>query len=380
MLTILRGFEADGPGRLVLDLLRQWQAEDIRVSVVSLREDGPLRLAMEGEVSRLGGQTAAVPMQFHRAARAGARVAKLAQEWDANVLHAHLLRADVTGRAAAEGSGLPLLVTEHGVHAWGERGPLLRPLVRRWYLQSLTRHVTVCAISHKVRRDLLREGVPARRIIEVGNGVDLSTIAVPTTEQRLAARSELGLPRDAFPLVLVLGSLIERKAPMVALEAVARLRRALPAAVLAFAGEGPLARRLRARASALDLSGAVRLMGQVPVAATALAAADILLHPSRDEPFGLAIAEALASGMPVVARVGAGPEELLPPMPFGWLVEGDSAAAWANATLAGAEAIQSRGDEIRAGCRRHAEENFSIASTAEEYLVAYGRALGAAGS
>ncbi|MEO8376969.1 MAG: hypothetical protein ABI579_04795, partial [Candidatus Sumerlaeota bacterium] len=58
LLKIIRGFAIEGPTNLVLRLLRAWSADDLRVSLVSLSDEGPLRPEIEREITRLGGTVA----------------------------------------------------------------------------------------------------------------------------------------------------------------------------------------------------------------------------------------------------------------------------------------------------------------------------------
>jgi glycosyltransferase involved in cell wall biosynthesis/GT2 family glycosyltransferase len=119
------------------------------------------------------------------------------------------------------------------------------------------------------------------------------------------------------PEVLVLGALVEWKRIDVALEALAVARQARPELRLRVVG-GPLGRsgdavmsRLRARASRPDLVGAVEFAGQVSDVDSALVRASCLIHCAEREPFGLAVAEALACGRPAVVPDAGGPAEIV---------------------------------------------------------------------
>ena len=113
----------------------------------------------------------------------------------------------------------------------------------------------------------------------------------------------------------MLGALVGWKRPDLALEAVALARRrarAAPGARGRAAGCGDRAgARLRARAGAPDLAGAVTLRGFDPDPRAALVRATCLLHCAPREPFGMAVLEALAAARPAVVPDAAGPAEIV---------------------------------------------------------------------
>lgn len=137
---------------------------------------------------------------------------------------------------------------------------------------------------------------------------------------RGALRHDLGIPGDAL-VVLCLGRLHAVKRPDLALEAFSRVAGPFPAAHLLFAGpdEAGLGPSLRAAAAQAGCAGRVHLAGLLDDAGVlqALADADLLLMASESENFGMAAAEAMAAGLPLliservglaryVARAGAG--------------------------------------------------------------------------
>ena len=130
--------------------------------------------------------------------------------------------------------------------------------------------------------------------------------------QRFATAAEPAIP----PEVLVLGALEEWKRPDLALEICARARRRLPNLRLRLVGapvtaDSGLAARLRRRAEAPDLAGAVEFAGPSADPRGDLERAACLLHCAPREPFGLVILEALAAGRPVVVPDAAGPGEIV---------------------------------------------------------------------
>ena len=116
-----------------------------------------------------------------------------------------------------------------------------------------------------------------------------------------------GVPTDV-PLALAVGRLIEQKDHETLLRAFALVHAQLPEARLAILGSGPLEQRTRSLVQELGLSGVVVLPGRTEIRDW-LQRADVFVHTSRWEGFGIVLLEAMLAGLPVVAtRVSAVPE------------------------------------------------------------------------
>lgn len=222
---------------------------------------------------------------------------------------------------ALRAAGVPFVVHGRGsdvLQVAGEAG-LAEPLAR-----CLRTAGHWCAVS----RDLVRRmdelgGRPGHGVL-VPNGVDGELFA---PRERAAARAALGLDPRA-ELVLVVGHLIERKDPLLALEAFGRLARRRPAARLVLIGRGPLRARLEERLAGAAPAGTVRLVGEVAPEELArwYAAANALLLCSRREGRPNVVLEALACGLPVLATPAGGTGELLDGLPGALCAERDPEA------------------------------------------------------
>ncbi|MGO8894217.1 MAG: glycosyltransferase [Streptosporangiaceae bacterium] len=110
-----------------------------------------------------------------------------------------------------------------------------------------------------------------------------------------------------IPVVLWVGTLLPRKAPTLAVQAFAELRRAMPAR-LVIAGDGPLRTRVRATIERLGLTDDVQMLGKLPREdiRSLYDSASVLLFTSLRESFGAPFIEALGRGLPAVALDLAG--------------------------------------------------------------------------
>ncbi len=353
------------------DLLSAFDPNRIHVPVIAGMKDGPLRSRFEKEVYRLGGDVYTAEMPLHDSRAAGRRVARIAKKCGATHLHGHLLRADMAGREAAISTGLPYAVTEHGLHGWSEKGQFFRPFVRHWYLTRRPKDFQVVAISRRVKRELRETGVRRGLIKCIPNGIPLDQYSLTTNEQREGVRFDLTIPPDAFPVLLMLGGLVDRKRPEMALRVIAGLRKVYPRAYLIVAGDGPLRDSLNGLAGTLNLASAVTFLGYIQDPTKAIQAADILIHPAASEPFGLALAESLTCGLPVVTRAGAVSSELLPAAPCSAQVDGDDVATWIGATSFQASRIDEDRKAVAEKCRAYGLGNFGLEKMAAGYMGLY---------
>jgi len=191
-----------------------------------------------------------------------------------------------------------------------------------------------------------KQGYPAGRVHLLPNFVPDLAGAVP---------ARLVVPAGA-PLVLSMGRLHRAKGHDVLLAAVARL----PGVHAAIAGEGPERAALETLARRAGIADRVHFLGWRHDTAELLAACDVLVCPSRQEPLGNQILEAFSAGRPVVAAMAEGPAELLAGGRRGILVpveSGIALAAGIDAMLKNRAMAHDSACEGRAYVRAHFSED-----------------------
>lgn len=187
---------------------------------------------------------------------------------------------------------------------------------------SLRRTDAVVALWPAAAEDFARRfHVPPDRIRVIPNGVAAARFAPPSETDRAASRLALGVATGQ-PVVLYLGALSPEKDATAALEAVAKL----PEGQLLVVGDGLERASLEDLASRLA-PGRVRFTGAVADATIALAAADVVVLPSRTEGIPAVAIEAGLCGLPVVATDVGGVSEVVRHGETGFLCRpGDIAA------------------------------------------------------
>jgi glycosyltransferase involved in cell wall biosynthesis len=135
------------------------------------------------------------------------------------------------------------------------------------------------------------------------------------------------------PVVGFVGRLVPRKGPLDLVRAAPAIRAARPDVRVVVVGDDPYEDEDPAYAARVRAAAGVAHVGRVDEAASILQHLDVLVLPSREEPFGTVVAEAMAAGTPVVATNVDGLPELVTDGITGALVEPGDTAALAVAVL-----------------------------------------------
>jgi glycosyltransferase involved in cell wall biosynthesis len=290
--------------------------------------------------------------------RMAAAVIRAARAEAPDLLHTHLIHADVYGSIASRTLDIPFVSTRHNDDPY-LTGPFR--FVDRAFARRARR---IVAISNAVRRFLVEEaGLSADRVETIHYGLDR-----PPDARSEVTPAEAGVPEGA-PLLLAVGRLTEQKDHATALRAFTETHSRRPDAVLAILGSGPLEAETRRYAAELGLEGAVLFPGRVEIGAW-LERAGIFVHSSRWEGFGMVLLEAMLAGLPVAAtRVSAVPE-VVSESETGLLVD---AGDWQGLSRALDELLSdpARARALGEAGRRRARERFSVARMAERTLALY---------
>ena len=223
-----------------------------------------------------------------------------------DVVHTHLIHADVLAIPAARFAGVPVIITgRHNDDAFRRR--LLIRTVNHRLWRSASAGI---AISEAIRNFAAEvERAPASKIHVVPYGIDYASLSPQkTTSARADLRRMLGVPDDAL-LIGTAARLIKQKGLSYALRALGQLKTDYPHLYYVIAGDGPLHDALEKEARRLGLQRRVIFLGWRDDVLDIMAGLDVFLLPSLWEGLGLVLLEAMSRRLPIIASdVSAIPE------------------------------------------------------------------------
>jgi glycosyltransferase involved in cell wall biosynthesis len=282
---------------------------------------------------------------------------------DAAVVVAHGSRALPACALATTGRGQPLVYRNIGDPRYWAGGS-----ARRLRVSLFLRRTQAVVVLDAASADAImeRHGVPASRICVIPTGVRPELFPLVDAPRRDAARQRLGYDHDAR-IVAYIGALSWEKDVGAAVLAVA----SLPGVRLAVVGDGPQRGAVTAAARGLA-PGRVDFLGPVVDPALTLAAADVLVLPSRTEGIPAVLIEAGLSGLPVVATDVGGVREVVVHEETGLLVAPGDATALAGAL----QRAMANGHGMGAAARERCLARFDMATIAARWDDLLGRLLG----
>lgn len=184
-------------------------------------------------------------------------------------------------------------------HPWAESAYSARA---RFYekldLSWLRFFDNVVAVSQNVREKILKNNVLAEKVSLIANGLDISRFN--TVIDREGARESLAIPRDSLVIGAV-GRLSIEKGHRFLIEAAKPLVKDYPELQVIFVGDGPLKSELVQLSRRLGIEANVRFLGKVHNIPLILSLMDLFVLPSLSEGLPMALLEAMAAKVPVIA-------------------------------------------------------------------------------
>jgi glycosyltransferase involved in cell wall biosynthesis len=390
-----------GGAQEVVRTLVKYLASDRCSPIVCTFQDGPLRQ----EIEQLGIPIEILPQRKHSVAalplflldmvRIWKALAALVRKYDIDVIQTHLLTSlDYLVLVLRYTTPVRAVYwTFHSFQFELDRDQLTRlrwlfgpkraahRLLYRWAASLVDGYI---AISEQVGQALVDViGPIGHKVKVIPNGVDVdrykSRPADPRpagpqrNDPRHAVRAELGLD-DGARLIAMVGTLKQVKGHRFMIEAMATLAPQYPDLHLLLAGDGELRAQLEAQVADAALGERVHFLGSRSDVVDLLAASDLFVLPSLWEGLSMALLEAMATGLPIVASQVSGTVQAIVPGQHGLLIPpGDT-----QAIVDGIRQVLSDPDRARAmgaAAQERVVAEFSASKQADDHLDLYYRSL-----
>jgi glycosyltransferase involved in cell wall biosynthesis len=382
VLHLLPDLEIGGGQTIVLNHLQHADDERFDPLVAVLDGGGPLTADVAAATGAMPVDLAYRPGHELQLVR---RLVALLRSERIDLLHVHSDVDRKLGQVAALVTGIPVVGHLHA--EWIHLGAMT-PASGSWLRRRRAR-IAGAARDAVERRTVVRYVAESARVRArfgplVRQPISVLRQAIPIDRfdgvggHRREVRAGLGLD-EWTPVVICVSRLAEGKGQTAVLDAFSLLREHLPGAVLLLVGDGPEREALEARARRLGVESAARFLGSRRDVPELLGASDVFAFASDNEGFGLAVLEAMAASVPVVAYRLPALEEFVVAGETGALVEHGDVAELAR----GLEDVLRDGERALAmgvAGRRVVEERFDPASVARSFEEVYDAALATGGA
>jgi len=302
---------------------------------------------------------------------------RLCRRYKFDIVHAHTSKGGFLGRIAAGLAGTPVVIyTVHGF-TFNELSPRLTKAFYT-FLERLAAPFgdLIIAVAEEHRqRAINRRMIKPDKIITIRNGIDVSRFS--DTGDRNAKRDELPCPSDSL-LVGCVGRLVPSKGPEYLVRAIPLVVQRYPKTHFLFVGDGSQKSKLVSLSNDLGVDGHCDFLGFRRDVPELLASFDIFVLPSPREGLSIALLEAMASGLPVVATNVSGNREPIDSDVDGILVNPLDSTALAegiNALIRDRTRARAMGERARQKVEEFFSEEAMIERTLEVYASMCGGGL-----
>jgi glycosyltransferase involved in cell wall biosynthesis len=273
-----------------------------------------------------------------------------------DIIHANWTLSGVSAWITQWLHHCPYFVTVHGSDIFQATHMFLPRILTR---RALGKSRGVIAVSQALADEVIKMGVNPEKVHVISNGVDLGKFS-------------FGVPEMREPIILYVGSLIERKCVHVLITAFSLVINDLPDYRLVIVGEGILSNSLKQTVWELGLDRKVDFTGfqtQEQVHDW-MRRAKLFVLPSNEEGQGVVLLEALASGTPCIGSLVGGIPDVITPG-VGLLVPPDNPGELCRAIL---EIINSDDwENMSCKARQRAEDEYNWDHIAQKILRQYER-------
>lgn len=354
-----------GADSQLLSAARELRGRGHELRIVSLTPLGPMGL----QARSAGLPTESLEMRRGVPDPRGLwRLARLVRTWRPDVVHSHMIHANLMARVLRLVAPVPALVST--IHNTYEGGPLRMAAYR--LTNGLADAMTI--VSEAAFDRFVTEGIVPRELLRViPNGVDTERFVGVAPGERATLRESLGLGAEF--VWLAVGRFEAAKDYPNLLRAFAGVRRQQPQAVLLLVGRGSLQAETQALAEELGLGDGVRFLGVRNDVPEVMSAADGYVMSSAWEGMPMVLLEAAAAGLPIVATRVGGNHEVVRDETTGFLVPPGDAQALGLAMLRLSRLPEPERRAMGERGRDHIRSHYGLGRVAEQWENLYREVL-----
>jgi glycosyltransferase involved in cell wall biosynthesis len=359
---VVENLNRGGLERVVLELVKLQHQHGHRCQVVCLFESGSLA----HELTALGIPVGVCGKRAGLDVRALVRVRRMIRAHATEVLHTHNAVVHYQAVLASCGLGVRHVInTRHGM------GQSQSPSRREWlYRRALVRTDAVVTVCEAARRDAIQRGiVPARKMKVVPNGIRLEEFQVASSHMHDRLLQALGLSAPTR-IIGSVGRLNRIKDQASLIRAFRKVYDQLPDTALVLIGDGELRAKLEQCAMAEGVAGEVYFLGDRSDVHELVQGFDLFALSSLSEGYSMALLEACAVALPIVATQVGGNGEIVRDGVTGCLVPASDPQALAQAIVALLRDPQ-RAQALGRAARAWVELDGSLQTMAERYAEIY---------
>jgi glycosyltransferase involved in cell wall biosynthesis len=358
-----------GADKQILSAADELRRRGHQVLIVSLTPLGPMGVQARNQGIRVES------LEMRRGIpdpRGMIRLVRLVRSWKPDVLHSHMVHANLMARALRLFVRVPALIST--IHSIKDGGRLRMAAYR--LSNRLVDRMTI--VSQAAADRFVAEGTIPRELLRVvPNGVDVHRFQEVASRAREPLRRSLGLQREF--VWLAVGRFAPAKDYPNMLKGFAQVHKAHPDSVLLLVGRGALQGEAEALVLALGLATSVRFLGPRHDVPELMSAADGYVLSSAWEGMPVVLLEAAAAGLPIVATSVGGNREVVRDRESGYLVppQDPDALGLAMRRLMGMSEAQRRSMGHQG--REHVQANYGLSRVVDRWESLYHEVLAAKG-
>ncbi|MBZ0333209.1 glycosyltransferase [Marinobacter sp. AL4B] len=356
ILLTITGLSMGGAEHVVVNLADALSARGHQIKIAYLTGEAlvlPKNTSIDVIAIGMKGKAGALSAYF--------KLRKLVKEFKPDVVHSHMVHANLLSRLLRLTVKIPKLVcTAHNTNEGGQLRMLAYRITDK--LADISTNVSQEAVDIFIAKGAAKPG----RMLALPNGIDVNIFTF-NPDARAALRAELGMTGQK--MILAVGRLDTQKDYPNLLKSVQLLAQQRDDFKVFIAGDGPLKSELNLQVKALQVEGFVEFLGIRRDVPALVSATDLFVLPSAWEGFGLVVAEAMACERVVVATDCGGVKEVVGSN--GFLVKPRDSILLTESLKNALDLSEEAGSAIGRQARRRIIDKFSLDANLNQFLKLY---------